>query len=72
VFPDEFNMADYFQFSNIEAGRGNKTAILFERAANSYRTAADKVMRVARKLISDGPLPEQRVLVCMQDRPEFV
>jgi benzoate-CoA ligase len=72
TFPDEFNMADYFLFSNIEAGRANKTAILFEGAAISYHSVADKVMRVARKLISDGLLPEQRVLVCMQDRPEFV
>jgi benzoate-CoA ligase len=72
TFPDEFNMADYFLFSNIEAGRANKTAILFEGAAISYRSVADNVMRVARKLISDGLLPEQRVLVCMQDRPEFV
>jgi len=72
VFPDDFNMADYFVFSNIEAGRGNKTAILFEGGAISYRIVADNVMRVARKLISDGLLPEQRVLVCMQDRPEFV
>lgn len=70
-FPDIFNMADYFVFSNIEAGRGEKTAILFERKAISYRTVADRVMAVARKLVGDGLLCEQRVLVCMQDRPEF-
>jgi benzoate-CoA ligase family protein len=72
AFPDDFNMADYFVFSNIEAGRGDKTAILFEGQAISYRTVADQVLRVARKLVGDGLLPEQRVLVCMQDRPEFV
>ncbi len=70
-FPDDFNMADYFVFSNIAAGRGDKTAILFEGAAISYRTVAGKVMAVARNLVADGLLPEQRVLVCMQDRPEF-
>ena len=72
VFPDDFNMADYFVFSNVRGGRGDKTAILFEDNAISYGIVADNVLRVARKLISDGLLPEQRVLVCMQDRPEFV
>jgi benzoate-CoA ligase len=70
-FPDDFNMADYFLFSNIEAGRGGKAAIHFEEREISYREVADKVMRVARNLVADGLLPEQRVLVCMQDRPEF-
>jgi benzoate-CoA ligase family protein len=64
-------MADYFVFSNIEAGRGEKIAIVFEGGAITYRTVAEKVMRVARNLVGDGLLPEQRVLVCMQDRPEF-
>src|SRR4051794_26064036 len=70
-FPDDFNMADYFVFSNIEAGRGDKTAIYFEGGRISYREVADNVMSVARNLVADGLLPEQRVLVCMQDRPEF-
>ena len=70
-FPEDFNMADYFVFANIEAGRGDKTAIYFEGREISYRKMADNVMRVARNLVADGLLPEQRVLVCMQDRPEF-
>jgi benzoate-CoA ligase family protein len=70
-FPDDFNMADYFLFSNIAAGRGDKAAILFEGQTIPYRTVADKTMRVARNLVADGLLPEQRVLLCMQDRPEF-
>lgn len=72
VFPDSFNMADYFVFSNIEAGRGDKIAILYEDQAITYREVAENVLRVARNLVDDGLLPEQRVLVCMQDRPEFV
>ena len=71
-FPDEFNMADYFVFSNIEAGRGGKTALLFEGRAITYAEMAGNVMRAARNLVEDGLLPEQRILVCMQDRPEFV
>ena len=53
------------------AGRGEKTAIYFDGLAICYREVAEKVMRVARNLVADGLLPEQRVLVCMQDRPEF-
>ena len=53
-FPDDFNMADYFVFSNIAAGRGGKVAIRFEGEAISYRTVADTVMRVARNLVGDG------------------
>jgi benzoate-CoA ligase len=72
MFPDRFNMADYFVFLNIEAGRGDKVAIRFEGADITYREVAQRVMAVARRLVGDGLLPEQRVLLCMQDRPEFV
>lgn len=71
AFSDDFNMADYFVFSNIDAGRGDRIAIHFEGEAITYDQLAEKVMRVARNLVADGLLPEQRVLVCMQDRPEF-
>jgi len=71
-FPETFNLADYYVFSNIAAGRGDKTAILFEGQAITYAQVADKVSAVARRLIAAGLLPEQRVLLCMQDRPEFV
>jgi benzoate-CoA ligase family protein len=71
AFPDTFNMADYFVFSNVAAGRGNKAAIVFEGRTITYAELADNVMRVARNLIAGGLRPEQRVLLCCQDRPEF-
>lgn len=67
-----FNLADYYVFSNVAAGRGGKTAILFEDQAITYSQVADKVSAVAARLVAGGLLPEQRVLLCMQDRPEFV
>jgi benzoate-CoA ligase len=69
---DAFNLADYYVYANIAAGRGDKTAILFEDQAITYAEVAERVTAVARGLVSAGLLPEQRVLVCMQDRPEFV
>lgn len=65
-------MADYFVFANIEAGRGKKTAILFEGRAITYDEVAANVTRVAQRLVSDGLLPESRVLLAMRDCPEFV
>jgi benzoate-CoA ligase family protein len=71
-FPEVFNMADYFVYSNIGAGRGDKTAIIFEGRTITYAEVAEIVTRVAERLVCDGLLPEQRVLVCMRDCPEFV
>lgn len=72
VFADSFNMADHFVFANVEAGRGDKPAILFEDRVITYAEVADNVLRVAHRLLSEGLLPEQRVLLCMRDCPEFV
>lgn len=72
VFPDSFNLADYYVFDNIKAGRGSKTAIHFEDRAITYDEVARNVMHVAERLVEDGLLPEQRVLLCMRDCPEFV
>jgi benzoate-CoA ligase family protein len=69
--PDAFNMANYFVTANIEAGRADKTAIIYENRRITYREVAIQVDRVASQLVSAGLLPEQRVLVCMRDRPEF-
>jgi benzoate-CoA ligase family protein len=71
AFPETFNMADYFVFANIEAGRGKKTAIIFEDRKISYDEVAHNVTRVAERLVRAGLLPEQRVLICMRDCPEF-
>jgi benzoate-CoA ligase len=72
TFPDAFNMADYFLFSNIDAGRAEKTAILFEDVAISYRIVADKTMRVARNLeYYLGYVKPQFAFVDEQSLPEF-
>jgi len=71
VFPETFNMADYFVFANIAAGRADKTAIIFEGQEISYGEVAANVTRVAERLIRGGLVPEQRVLLCMRDCPEF-
>lgn len=69
--PDYFNMADYFVFSNVEAGRGDKTALIFEDKRISYREVAGNVARVSNGLLDMGLQAEQRVLTILHDRPEF-
>lgn len=64
-------MADYFVFANVAAGRGGKTAIIYEDRRITYAELAENVGRVAARLVGAGLLPEQRVLVCMRDCPEF-
>lgn len=72
IIPEEFNMVDYFVHANIRAGRGEKAAILFGDKAISYAEVADRVDRTARRLVGEGLLPEQRVLIAMTDCPEAV
>ncbi len=69
--PDYYNMADYFVFSNIDAGRGSKVAILFEDQRITYQQVAANVARVCNGLLEFGLQPEQRVLTILHDRPEF-
>jgi benzoate-CoA ligase len=70
-FPDAFNMADYFVFRNLDAGRGDKAAILFEDRRVTYREVADNVARVGNGLLALGLRHEERVLTVLHDRPEF-
>lgn len=69
--PDYFNMADYFVFSNVDAGRGDKTALIFEDRHISYREVAENVAKVSNGLLDFGLQAEQRVLTILHDRPEF-
>src|SRR5690606_31278220 len=65
------NMADYFDFSNVDAGRGDKTALIFEDRHISYREDAENVAKVSNGLLDFGLQAEQRVLTILHDRPEF-
>ena len=71
MFPDVFNMASYFVDANIEAGRGGKTAIRYEGKSITYQQVFENVNRAGNGLLNLGLQAEQRVLVCLQDRPEF-
>jgi len=75
--PDRLNMATYFLDSNLEAGRGGKTALVAkdrqgavaEFSFDEVATLANQTGNALREL---GVGPENRVLLAVGDGPEFV
>lgn len=72
LFPERFNMADYFLFHNLEAGRDNKTCLYFKDRKWNYAEAAALSNKAGNGLRELGIAVEQRVLFVLPDCPEFV
>jgi 4-hydroxybenzoate-CoA ligase len=70
--PRQFNAAEYFVDRNIDEGRGDKAAILFEDRVISYRLLAENVNRVANALCELGVGMETRVMLLLRDSPEML
>jgi benzoate-CoA ligase len=71
-FPERFNMAWYFLDRNIEEGRGDKICLYFRDLRYSYREVQARANRFANALVELGVAAEDRVLLVLPDRPEFV
>src|SRR2546423_2471970 len=71
-FPERFNMADYFLYHNLEEGRENKTCLYFQDHEYTYGDTARMSNRVGNALRELGVDIEDRVLIVLPDRPEFV
>ena len=71
-FPDQFNMADYFLYHNLEEGRENKVCLYFKDQTYTYGEAARMSNRVGNALREAGVEMEDRVLIVLPDCPEFV
>src|SRR6476659_8639795 len=72
VFPERFNMADYFLYHNLEEGRENKVCLYFEDQSFTYGQTALMSNRVGNALRELGVEIEDRVLIVLPDCPEFV
>lgn len=72
MFPEHFNMADYFLYHNVEEGRENKTCLYFENRKWNYGEAVKLSNRAGNVLRELGVEAEQRVLFVLPDCPEFV
>lgn len=71
-FPEQFNMATYFLDHNIEAGRGERTAVYFQDERYTYRQVYEMANRCGNALLSLGVEMEDRVLMVLPDSIEFV
>jgi benzoate-CoA ligase family protein len=71
-FPEQFNMADYFLYHNLEEGRENKVCLYFQDQTYTYGDAARMSNRVGNALREAGVAMEDRVLIVLPDCPEFV
>jgi benzoate-CoA ligase family protein len=72
LFPEEFNLADYFLFDRLKDGKGTRVAVRFGARAWTYEDVADRTMRLAAALQAAGVRQEERVLVVLPDMPPFV
>jgi benzoate-CoA ligase len=66
------NMAEYFLDRRLAEGRGEHIAVIDDRGEYSYRTVQAMANRVANALSQAGVGVEDRVLIGIQDRAEFV
>ncbi len=71
-FPERFNMAWYFLDRNVEEGRGEKRCLYWRDEVYTYREVQARANRVANALRALGVGHEERVLLVLPDRPEFV
>jgi benzoate-CoA ligase family protein len=71
TFPDDFSLADYFLFDREREGRGTRTALRFGDRAWTYSDVCDRSRALARFLVANGLVTEQRVYVVLPDTPAF-
>ena len=69
--PTRFNIAHYFLDARLEEGRGDRTAILTEDGALTYAQVQERSNRYANVLRDMGIEAERRVIISLEDGPEF-
>ena len=70
--PGRFNAAEYFVDRNVDEGRGDKTAILYEDQSYTYREFLENVNRMSNVLTELGVRMEDRVMLLLRDTPEML
>lgn len=70
--PEAFNLCDYYLDHNLEAGRGDKCAVIDEAGEWTYAQVADQVRRLAVVLRDQGVRAEDRILIVLPDALPFV
>jgi benzoate-CoA ligase family protein len=70
--PREFNLTTHFVDRHVEEGRGDRTALVTDDGPVTYADLAALTNRVGNALIELGVRQEERVLIALNDSPEFV
>lgn len=71
-YPESLNAAYEMVDRHVEAGKGDKPAIIFEEQVITYDQLRRQVNRVANALLDLGVEPGDRVFVRFPNRPEYV
>lgn len=66
-----YNASTTFIDANLEAGRGNKHAVLCGNRALTYNEIAAMMNQIANALLRIGVQMEQRIMILLPDCPEF-
>src|SRR5687768_1405981 len=72
VFPERFNMADYYLDARVREGRGDRVAVRVGERSWTYRDVHELAHRAADALSKRGIDFEDRVLLLLPDGIEFV
>ncbi|MDZ4345110.1 MAG: AMP-binding protein, partial [Candidatus Binatia bacterium] len=70
--PEQLNLGSYYLDVNLEAGRGDKTAIYYKDRTYSFLDLWRLTNRVGNVFKGLGVEPENRVLLILEDSPEWV
>jgi benzoate-CoA ligase family protein len=70
--PDDLNLAAYFLDDRIREGLGDRVALRTDSGTLSYEDVHARSCRFVHVLCDSGVRPEERVIVSMPDRPDFV
>ena len=70
--PEQLNLGAYFLDGNLEAGRGDKTALYYQDRTYSFLELWLLTNKIGNVLKELGVEPEDRVLLILEDSPEWV
>lgn len=70
--PDRYNASTSFVDANLEAGRGDKIAVICGDTRQTYAEVAAMMNRTGNALKRLGVRMEERVMMLLPDSPEFV
>lgn len=72
MIPERINLTTYYLDRNVEEGRGEKVALYYKNQKITYYEVQRLTNQVGNVLKDLGVEPEDRVLLALNDSPEFV